>query len=256
MAIESNLAEAFNDCLNRLMAGEDIDQCLGQYPLLADELRALLNLAGRAVTATGTPTHVQIHNRNKFLAAGAKMRPRQPSRILAGWQMLSPVLGLGTSLAVVWLVFSLAINPILNQATQTPAPTQQFVATVQAGSPIASQTQTLTSTSTISPTVVQPSHTPAAQASATSRPATVTRVRPSVTPLPPSPTPLPSDTPTATDQVSPTATTNSGSNSFSGSQNNATQPAAPATETQKPDSQEHTPEPGDDHGDQSSTGDN
>lgn len=47
------LREALNDCLDRLAAGETVEQCLARYPELAPQLRPLLDLQQRIRTAQG-----------------------------------------------------------------------------------------------------------------------------------------------------------------------------------------------------------
>jgi len=81
-----DLIEAFDDCLNALAAGASLDDCLGRYPALRDELRSLLKVAGaaRAMGAAIAPQPAEMSSRAKFLAGGAQLRPASLPR-RAGW---------------------------------------------------------------------------------------------------------------------------------------------------------------------------
>lgn len=82
-----DLIEAFDDCLNALATGASLDDCLGRYPALRDELRSLLKVAGaaQAMGAAATiPQPAEMSSRAKFLAGGAQLRPAGPPR-RAGW---------------------------------------------------------------------------------------------------------------------------------------------------------------------------
>ena len=82
-----DLIEAFDDCLNALVAGASLNDCLAHYPTLRDELRSLLKVAGAAqamVASATVPQPAEMSSRAKFLAGGAQLRPASPPR-RAGW---------------------------------------------------------------------------------------------------------------------------------------------------------------------------
>jgi len=71
------LLDALEDCLERLQAGQSLEECLQGYPEQAGELRPLLETALRAsaVRVDEPPSDVVQRTRTRFLAQAAALRP-------------------------------------------------------------------------------------------------------------------------------------------------------------------------------------
>lgn len=93
MADEQQLLDAFDDCLNRLKAGETEEACLQRYPALAEDLRPMLAAAGVALNASRVPHYAQMRSRQRFLTAAGQMKEQRQSAWL-GWLRRSLTTGL------------------------------------------------------------------------------------------------------------------------------------------------------------------
>lgn len=90
--MNDELLTAFDECLNALASGEDLEASLKRYPALADELRPMLETA-RAAQLLGVsfpaPRQAQLASRAKFLARAGELRavqrPQTRRNWLTGW---------------------------------------------------------------------------------------------------------------------------------------------------------------------------
>jgi hypothetical protein len=81
--MNDELTTAFDECLNALAAGEDLEASLKRYPALADELRPMLKTARAAQLLGGSfpaPRQAQLASRAKFLARAGELRAVQRPR--------------------------------------------------------------------------------------------------------------------------------------------------------------------------------
>lgn len=167
--------DAFNDCIDRLNAGQSLDDCLRAYPQHADRLRPLLEtaiLVRRARPAV--PPGAQARVRQQVMQAAPRRSLRlsftSPGLALAAASVLVVAFVLALLLANRDTGPSLRIEPL---PTGTPTPTVTLTPP-----PSATASPSAIPSATISPTATR----------------TVTA------------TPTPSPTPTATSSPSPTAT--------------------------------------------------
>jgi len=201
---EQGLVEALNDCMDRLAAGETLQQCVQRYPQYADELRALLdaglqlpnaraeaaeiNAMRQRVSANvdrlifggyAPPTQNAFQFRWWVLAAvvvismGAIvliLLPRPQSRVIAPEAIITETF---TASPVVTQVPTLAFTP-----THTPTPTRTFAPrSSDTPTPTATLTQTPTPTVTASPTPTQTATPTMPDATSTLLPAVVCEPR-------------------------------------------------------------------------------
>ncbi|MBZ0277914.1 MAG: DUF5666 domain-containing protein, partial [Anaerolineae bacterium] len=98
--IEQDLLNAFNDSIDRLAAGQTLDDCLRAYPQYANQLRPMLN--------TGRLAHSAAPDAAEIAAAQARVRQRILSMTQPPKARPRPVLWqaatLAASLALVFLV--------------------------------------------------------------------------------------------------------------------------------------------------------
>lgn len=171
---QQDFSNALNDCIDRLNAGQRLEDCLRDYPQYADSLRSLLEAGLLVRQAQPDPlTVAQARERVRARVAREAARP-----VLRG-RFLSPY-ALAASLLLVFTVVLggvvVALRPGLSGATATPSPLP----------PTATATLAPTATATVTP-------------SATPTPSTPTAT--------PSPTQAPSATPTPTVDQSPATAT-------------------------------------------------
>lgn len=74
------LHEAFDSCLTLLLSGKALEECLQQFPELADELRPMLEVARQIEQLSLIPESAQSRSRDRFLAGAAKLRASQSTR--------------------------------------------------------------------------------------------------------------------------------------------------------------------------------
>ena len=92
--MNQELSDALNDCLDRLIQGESIQECLRQYPQHAHELEPLLQVAYATMRAADTVRPnpaAKAKNFQRFAQAVAEAetaRQRKPAR---GWSRWIPV---------------------------------------------------------------------------------------------------------------------------------------------------------------------
>jgi len=167
------LTEAFSDCVDRLLAGQSVDECLAAYPQYAAELRALLE-TGTAVRRAAPPVPPEAIARvyaRVMQAASHVETPRRP---------FLPVSRLAAAAVLAVVILVIALIAGLFEDDDERLRTE----------PIPSATATITATPTAS---CAPTRTPQA----------------SRTPLPTytaTPSPSPTRTPTITASPSPTPT--------------------------------------------------
>ncbi len=76
---DQNLREAFNDCINRLAAGQSIGDCLQAYPQYADELEPMLEIGGLVERTQASPFEVSAAQTRVRARVNAQLRTR-PAR--------------------------------------------------------------------------------------------------------------------------------------------------------------------------------
>ena len=80
--MNQELSEALNDCLDRLIQGESIQECLSLYPQHANELEPLLQVAFATMRAADTVNPspaAKASNFQRFNQAVAESRDRSGS---------------------------------------------------------------------------------------------------------------------------------------------------------------------------------
>ena len=177
----SNIGEALNDCIDRLNAGQSLEECLARYPQWAAELRPLLlsGLGMRAAQASpGEVAAARARTRARLERELHRPAPARP------WRPAWSPLALAASLILV-LAFAIAGGGVILNAIQSEA-TPTLIVTL---TPAASLTPTPTYTETVTPT---PTETTTATETATPTPPQT---------APPSPTELPAVTVPATATV-------------------------------------------------------
>jgi LysM repeat protein len=183
-----DLSDAFNDCVDRMIAGQSIDDCLRAHPAHAAELRSLLEI-GQAVRRANPPVPSVARARVRARVMDAAGQMGIPRR--SPWDVMARRLAaVGALIAVVVAAGLLALSIRDNDKgglTTVPLAT---------GSPTALPSATITLTPTLAAT-----STPTLTASAT---LTFTPA-PSATP-PPTATRRPSATPSLTPTLMPTPT--------------------------------------------------
>lgn len=101
--IENELVNIFNECVDRLAAGQTIEDCLRQYPQYATRLRPMLEvgmLTRRVVPPTAEVTAAQVRVRQRIETLVQTMPPqRQPVRLFT--QRMAT---LAASLVLVFLI--------------------------------------------------------------------------------------------------------------------------------------------------------
>lgn len=182
-----DLFDAFNDCIDRLNAGQSLEDCLRAHPQYAERLRPLLETAilfQRARPAI--PAGAQARVRAQVLRATSS----SPARF-----RFAPS-GLALAAASVLVIGFVVAMFLMSRRTPAPALPPQASATPSA---TISQTPTGTATATPSATPTTPAPTNTATLSATPT-HTVTAT------VTPSPTATVTPTPTVTATVSPIMT--------------------------------------------------
>jgi hypothetical protein len=166
-----SLDEAFDDCVNRLHAGQSVNDCLRAYPQHADLLRGLLDMA--RLVRQANPTVPSGARARVWARVAPAVAPR---RIVASWRVRA---ALAASVAMVILVAVLLSQrddhpdhplTVIPLATSTATPTVALSIT-----PAPTLTATPTSTPTVSSTptlslAVSPSTTPASTPTAFATP--------------------------------------------------------------------------------------
>lgn len=180
----ASLNEAFNDCIDRLNAGQNLDDCLARYPQWAAELRPLL-LSGLGVqTAQAAPLEVAVARaRQRARLARALERPAPVQRRRVAWSPLALAASLVVILAFMIAGGGVILSAIQNRPTPTlivtltPAPTLTFTPTpTETETSTATQPSTVTQTATPSPSptptdaLPTPAITPTPPAAVTSAP--------------------------------------------------------------------------------------
>ena len=161
---EEGLINAFNDCVDRIRAGQGLDDCLRAYPQYARHLRALLE-AGLQVQRANPPSieiaRAQARVRARIEEAMRPARqPRRPMFFSLTWATVLAALGLAI------VLMALALRPDDAQPAVQLTPTASATATVTATpSDTPSPTPSATPTGT-------PSRTPSPSPTATATPCT------------------------------------------------------------------------------------
>ena len=85
-----NINDALDDCLDRLLEGETVDQCLSRYPADTEELRPLLEVAGATMRAASSVTYraeARARGLNSLTQAlAARSAPRNRWIPWLGWR--------------------------------------------------------------------------------------------------------------------------------------------------------------------------
>ena len=193
-----DLINAFNTCIDRLHAGDHIEDCLRDYPHYANMLRPMLEMSQavqRANPAASPMARARVRaNVMHALAQSARSAP--PSRSPFGIRTPRLTLAAATLLIVAFAAMLILTRGRSPDNTAHP-PTQQPVTE-----------ESLTQTLTLTPTLM-PSETATLPATATTAPTQAITPSPTVTlSVTPSDTPTltPSHTPTNTPTRTPTYT--------------------------------------------------
>jgi LysM repeat protein len=168
---EPDFVNALNDCIDRLNAGERLEDCLRRYPRHAAALRPLL-MAGQSVRQaqadpyTVAAARARVRGRIELAAA----RPIRGARRRPVWSPLALAASLVLVLAAVFAGGSAVLNSLQSQPTPTmivlpsatPSEQPNLTATpTSSGTPSETPTPTLTATPTLTPTgTSSPSATP------------------------------------------------------------------------------------------------
>ncbi len=155
---QQDFSNALNDCIDRLNAGQRLEDCLRDYPHYADSLRSLLEAGLLVRQAQPDPlTVAQARERVRARVAQAAARPALRVRFLSSY-------ALAASLILVFTVVLggvvVALRPGLGAATATPTPLP----------PTATATLAPTATATSTPTPTPPTSTPTPTSSPTEAP--------------------------------------------------------------------------------------
>ncbi len=86
--IDPAVADALNECLEAVLRGESIADCLNRYPYLADELRPLLLTS--AVAAEAAPPRDETARRVRQLRFDGAVHHHLATKRTRGWGFLSP----------------------------------------------------------------------------------------------------------------------------------------------------------------------
>lgn len=150
---ETYLQEALNNCIDRLAGGQSLEECLRNYPDIADELRILLEIGqatskSRADATELADMHSRLDAKVEALLADTDFDKPSPSRLPNGVtvlvaSLLVVVIGLlfayrggentQTASAETETAIALTQAPTATVTTPQPTPelTQQFVFTIQ-----------------------------------------------------------------------------------------------------------------------------
>jgi hypothetical protein len=120
--MNDELMTAFDECLNALAAGEDLEASLKRYPALANDLRPMLETA-RAAQLLGVsfpaPRPAQLASRARFLARAGELRAARPHtwrNRLTGWLLTNR---LASSALAILLVVVIAGYSALTVSAQS-----------------------------------------------------------------------------------------------------------------------------------------
>ncbi|MBL8165164.1 MAG: LysM peptidoglycan-binding domain-containing protein [Anaerolineae bacterium] len=94
---DRDLLNAFNDCIDRLGAGQSIEDCLRAYPQFAAALRPMLEAGALVQRMRTTPTEIQV--------AQERVRARYQQAVRANPRRYRPVLPRFANLAAALLLF-------------------------------------------------------------------------------------------------------------------------------------------------------
>jgi LysM repeat protein len=155
------LIEAFNDCLDRLNAGESLADCLDRYPAWADQLRPLLE-SGQSVRraqAGAAEVHAaRLRAQRRFereLARPAARRIWQrPLTLAASLVLVLLIVASGGYVASQLIIEPVTPTPTLVTLTPSlPSPTATLTATATVSATVTlTESPTPTTTDTASPT--------------------------------------------------------------------------------------------------------
>lgn len=149
----SGLVEAFSDCVDRLIAGQSIDECLAAYPQYAAELRVLLE-AGVAVHRAAPPIPLGAKARVRAQVMQAAVHADASSRrsFLPASRFMLAAAVLAVAILTIVLIANLAQDDSERLRTE-PILSATVTATLESPTPVpATATATESSTSTPSPT--------------------------------------------------------------------------------------------------------
>ncbi len=77
---DQDLREVFNDCINRLAAGQSIADCLRTYPQYADKLEPMLEIGGLVERMQASPFEVTAAQTRVRARVNAQLRAARPPR--------------------------------------------------------------------------------------------------------------------------------------------------------------------------------
>ncbi len=211
---QRDFVDAFNDCVQRIAAGESLDACLRRYPQYAQRLRPMLQTAFSLRLLRPSAAEVRQEQEliwqqlEQRLPAATKTRPLGARRRLL--PLIAALIALLVLLTATWFVLTRpdlppdelpvelrTATPLLTNtptATLTPSPVPSDTPTATlTPSPVPSDTPTYTVTPSATATetatytaIPTETHTPAVTPTATDSPSPAPTA--TVTPLPPPPT--------------------------------------------------------------------
>lgn len=179
--VHADLIDAFNDCVDRLHAGQSLDECLRQYPHYADTLRTMLQTSAavrRAEPELSAAARSRMRSRVMQAIPSVTPHARVRRSRLQNLTLLAAVLGMVLFAGALIVLLDREDEPVLQPVPLT-----------------ATNTATVTPSSTPAPTFT-------ATSSATAAPAVRATSVPTPTPRP-TQTPTPALPPTVTETVTP-----------------------------------------------------
>ena len=164
--VKNSLTDAFNDCIDRLNAGQSIDDCLRAYPMFADELRPMLTI-GLTITHAAPAISATARQRvgQRIMQEAARIPAQPPRRFGSSWLSAAALLAIVTAAVVtlMWLNrddrnIRLQVEPLhpttitpTASATESLSPSPSWAATLTIP-PTATLAPRLRETSTSTPT--------------------------------------------------------------------------------------------------------
>jgi hypothetical protein len=166
MANNRNLINAFDDCIERLITGEDLDDILKDYPDSAEYLRDLLMIGERVSeihNEDDETTSAQSRGRDKLqqvLKEKPKRISRSKIRSYGSWGVaatIAVILGIGVLMAILMPAYSVNRDIARTPLIALNSTTENLIRATQAQSTqVAYLMTTITPQGTILPSTIQP----------------------------------------------------------------------------------------------------
>jgi hypothetical protein len=174
---QPTLSEIFEECVQRLAAGESLERCLARYPAHADRLRPMLETVIALRKLPVPQAEVMQDQAIVWNTLQRRMRAERPRHLARTHSMLRLYAALFTLILVMsatWFVLTrpdlpsdpIQIDPLTATRTPTPSPSPTVTPSLTV-TPTASTTPTPSATRTLTVTPMTPTGTPSPTASAT-----------------------------------------------------------------------------------------